>query len=83
MGRNLHKKEKIKEYPCRCGGSTKLVYQDERSGGVLIKHIPVLVCKKCKEEWYPPGIPRMIEGVREAAKNVGEVKISAEALEAV
>ncbi|MDI6902509.1 MAG: YgiT-type zinc finger protein [Methanocellales archaeon] len=67
----------MKKYPCRCGGSTRLEFRDERTGGILIKNVPVLACTKCGEEWYPPGIPRMIEGIREVTKDLGRVRISA------
>ncbi len=68
----------MKEYPCRCGGKTKLTYRDEHTKGILIKNVPILVCKKCDEEYYPPGIPRMIEGIREAIESLGKIKVQAE-----
>ncbi len=68
----------MKEYSCRCGGSTRLEFRDEHTKGVLIKDVPLLVCTRCGEEWYPPGVPRMIEGIREAAENLGKVKVFAE-----
>ncbi|MDI6654533.1 MAG: YgiT-type zinc finger protein [Candidatus Hydrothermarchaeota archaeon] len=69
---------KIKKYPCRCGGKTRLEYRDEHTGGILIKNVPVLVCEKCGEEYYLPGIPRMIEGIREAIKSIGRINVRAE-----
>ncbi|MCK4248107.1 MAG: YgiT-type zinc finger protein [Methanomicrobia archaeon] len=68
----------MNEIKCRCGGDTHLKLQDECSKGVLIKDVPLLVCERCGEEWYPPGIPRMIEGIREATKSVNQIIISAE-----
>jgi YgiT-type zinc finger domain-containing protein len=68
----------MKEYPCRCGGKTKLTYRDEDTKGVHITNVPVLVCEKCGEEYYPPGVPRMIEGLREAAKSLGKLSVQAE-----
>ena len=68
----------MKEYPCRCGGSTRLEFKNECTKGTLIENVPVLVCTKCGEEWYPPGVPRMIEGIREAMENLEEVRIFAE-----
>nr|AAU83682.1 hypothetical protein GZ32E7_45 [uncultured archaeon GZfos32E7] len=47
----------------------------EHTRGVLIKDVPILVCTKCGEEWYPPGVPRMIEGIREAVSRTGQVKL--------
>lgn len=70
----------MKIYPCRCGGKTSLMYKEERTRGILIKNVPVLVCTKCGEEWYPPGIATMIEGLREAVKNVDRVEVSAEVI---
>lgn len=72
----------MKKYPCRCGGRTRLTYREERTGGVLIKNLPVLVCARCGEEWYPPGVATMIEGIREAARNVDHIEVSAERVEA-
>jgi YgiT-type zinc finger domain-containing protein len=69
---------RIRKYPCRCGGKTHLEYRDEQTGDILIKDVPVLVCEKCKEEYYPPGIPRMIEGIREAMKSLGKITVRAE-----
>ena len=63
------------KYKCRCGGELKLDFRDELTGGILIKDVPIMVCPKCGEEWYPPGIPRMIEGIREVVKRTGQVKI--------
>ena len=68
----------MREYPCRCGGITRLEFRDEYTKSVLIKDVPLLICTKCGEEWYPPGVPRMIEGIREVAENLGEVKVFAE-----
>ena len=48
---------------------------NEHTRGVLIKDVPILVCTKCGEEWYPPGVPRMIEGIREAVSRTGQVKL--------
>jgi YgiT-type zinc finger domain-containing protein len=62
-------------YKCRCGGELRLDFRDEHTGGILIKDMPMLVCEKCGEEWYPPGVPRMIEGIREAVSRIGQVKI--------
>lgn len=62
---------------CRCGGKTELKHKNENHSGVLIKDVPVLVCKKCGEEWYPPGIPRMIEGIREAVLSIDHIKVLA------
>ena len=42
---------------------------------VSVELVVKLICTKCGEEWYPPGIPRMIEGIREAVKRTGQVKI--------
>ncbi|MFQ6056038.1 MAG: hypothetical protein ACE5J3_08675 [Methanosarcinales archaeon] len=67
----------MRKYPCRCGGETRLAFYEEHTGGVLIKNVPVLVCKKCKEEWYPPSVPKMIEGIREAIKSIGSINVSA------
>ncbi|MEA1905144.1 MAG: YgiT-type zinc finger protein [Candidatus Hadarchaeota archaeon] len=79
MGPDLHKEEReMRAYPCRCGGKTRLKYKEERTSGTLIKNVPVLVCTRCGEEWYPPGVPTMIEGIWEAAKNVDKVEVSAE-----
>ena len=72
----------MKKIKCRCGGETELVYKDEETKGVVIKDVPFLVCTKCGEEWYPPGIPRIIEGIREAVKSIDKLKISAEKTEA-
>lgn len=72
----------MRAYPCRCGGKTRLKYKEERTGDVLIKNVPVLVCTRCGEEWYPPGVPTMIEGIREATKNVDIIKVSAERIKA-
>lgn len=83
MGFNVHEEEKgMKKYPCRCGGRTRLAYKEERTGDVLVKNVPVLVCTKCGEEWYPPGVATMIEGIREAAQNVDRIEVSAERVEA-
>jgi YgiT-type zinc finger domain-containing protein len=68
----------MKEYPCRCGGKTRLEFRDEYTKDVLIKDVPLLVCTKCGEEWYPPGVPRMIEGIREATESLDKVKVFAE-----
>ncbi len=68
----------MRKYPCRCGGETRLELKDEVTRGILIKDVPVLVCPKCGEEWYPAGIPRMIEGVREAVKDLDRVEVFAE-----
>lgn len=68
----------MREYPCRCGGKTELKFKDEVTEGILIKDVPVLVCRECGEEWYPPGIPRLIEGLREVAKDLGRIEILAE-----
>jgi YgiT-type zinc finger domain-containing protein len=73
----------MKSYPCRCGGRTRLTYKEERTGDVLIRNVPVLVCTRCGEEWYPPGVATMIEGIRETAQNVDRIKISAEKIEAL
>jgi YgiT-type zinc finger domain-containing protein len=75
MGRDIYKKEREIDYKCRCGGELRLDFRDERTGGILIKDVPMLVCEKCGEEWYPPGVPRMIEGIREAVNRTGQVKI--------
>jgi len=68
----------VREYPCRCGSETKLEFKEEITEGILIRDVPVLVCRRCGEEWYPPGVPRMIEGSREAAKSLGRIQIVAE-----
>lgn len=65
------------EIECRCGGPAKLKYRDEHSKGVLIKNVPILVCERCNEEWYPPGIPRMIEGIRESVLAIDTLEICA------
>ncbi|MFA4837322.1 MAG: YgiT-type zinc finger protein, partial [Dehalococcoidia bacterium] len=67
--------EEVRKYPCRCGGETELEFRDEITGSILIKDVPVLVCSSCGEEWYPAGIPRMIEGLREAAGDLGRVEV--------
>ena len=73
----------MRAYPCRCGGETKLTFKDEITEGILIKDVPVLVCQRCGEEWYPPGIPRMMEGLREAARSLGRIKVLAEPLKQI
>ncbi len=75
MGRDICKEEREMNYKCRCGGEFSLDFRDEHTGGILIKDVPLLVCTKCGEEWYPPGVPRMIEGIREAVNRTGQVKI--------
>ena len=75
MGQDIYKEESKMSYNCRCGGELRLEFKDEHTGGILIKDVPMLVCLKCGEEWYPPGIPRMIEGIREAVNRTGQVKI--------
>ena len=67
----------MKEIECRCGGAATLRYRDEHSKGVLIKNVPILVCETCKEEWYPPGIPRMIEGIRESMLAIDILEVCA------
>jgi YgiT-type zinc finger domain-containing protein len=78
MGPDFYQEEEMKKYTCRCGGETKLTFRTEIAEGVLIKDVPVLACEKCGEEWYPPGVPRMMEGLREAAKSLGRIEILAE-----
>lgn len=68
----------MKIYPCRCGGKTHLRYKEERTGDILIKNVPVLVCVKCGEEWFPPGVATMIEGIREAMRSMDQIEVSAE-----
>ncbi len=63
--------------PCRCGGETQLQYLDETTGGVVVERVPVLVCQRCGEQWYPPGVPRLLEGLREAVASRGEVRVEA------
>ena len=75
MGRDIYKEEKGISYKCRCGGELRLEFMTEHTRGVLIKDVPILVCTKCGEEWYPPGVPRMIEGIREAVSRTGQVKL--------
>ncbi len=77
MEQGIYKEEEKRRmnYKCRCGGELRLDFRDELTGGILIKEVPIMVCTKCGEEWYPPGIPRMIEGIREAVKRTGQVKI--------
>lgn len=72
----------MKSYPCRCGGETRLEYKEERTGNISIKNVPVLVCTKCGEEWYPPGVATMIEGIREAVKSLDQIEVSAEKVKA-
>lgn len=67
----------MKEIKCRCGGIARLQFRDEHSKGVLIKNVPILVCDRCGEEWYPPGIPRMIEGIRESIPAIDILEICA------
>lgn len=84
MGLDIHKEEKgMKVYPCRCGGKTRLTYKEERTGNVLVKNVPVLVCTKCREEWYPPGVATMIEGIREATRNLDSIEVSAKKIAAL
>jgi YgiT-type zinc finger domain-containing protein len=64
-------KKKTKSNPCRCGGSTKLVYQNERSGGVLIKNIPVLVCSKCGRGMVSSGDSENDGGCQRSGKERG------------
>lgn len=73
----------MKVYPCRCGGRTRIDYKEERTGNVLVKNVPVLVCTKCGEEWFPPGVATMIEGIREAARNLDSIEVSAKRIEAL
>lgn len=73
----------MKKYPCMCGGRTRLAYKEERTGGVLIRNVPVLVCTRCGEEWYPPGVATIIEGIRETAKNIDRIEVSAEKIKAL
>lgn len=80
MGRDFYKEKVMKVYPCRCGGETRITFQVVTTDGVMIKDVPVLVCQKCGEEWYPPGIPRMLEGLKEASKNLGRIEVVAELL---
>jgi len=83
VGSDFHEEEKkMKAYPCRCGGKTRLEYKQERTGDISIKGVPVLVCTRCGEEWYPPGVATMIEGIREAVKNLDQIEISAERVKA-
>ena len=83
MESDFHEEErKMKAYPCRCGGKTRLEYKQERTGDISIKGVPVLVCTRCGEEWYPPGVATMIEGIREAVKNLDQIEISAERIKA-
>ena len=83
VGSDFHEEErKMKAYPCRCGGKTRLEYKQERTGDISIKGVPVLVCTRCGEEWYPPGVATMIEGIREAVKNLDQIEISAERIKA-
>lgn len=67
----------MREIRCRCGGKAKVRFRDEHSKGVLIRNVPILVCERCSEEWYPPGIPRMIEGIRESIGTIDSVDICA------
>ena len=84
VGSDLHEEEKkMRAYPCRCGGKTRLEYKQERTGGISIKGVPVLVCTRCGEEWYPPGVATMIEGIREAVKNLDQIEVSAERIKAL
>ncbi len=81
---DFHEEEKkMRTYPCRCGGKTRLEYKQERTGDISIKGVPVLVCTRCGEEWYPPGVATMIEGIRETARNVDHIEVSAEKIEAL
>ena len=73
----------MRTYPCRCGGETKLTFRDEITQGVLIKDVPLLVCQRCGEEWYPPGIPRVMEGLSEAAGILGRIEILAELVQQI
>jgi YgiT-type zinc finger domain-containing protein len=75
--------KKMKAYPCRCGGKTRLTYKEERTDDVLVKNVPVLVCSRCGEEWYPPGVATMIEGIREATRNLDRIEVSAKKVEAL
>ena len=83
VGSDFHEEEKkMRTYPCRCGGKTRLEYRQERTGDISIKGVPVLVCTKCGEEWYPPGVATMIEGIREAVKNLDQIELFAEKVKA-
>ncbi|MBA7642844.1 hypothetical protein ES703_50553 [subsurface metagenome] len=84
VGSDFHEEEKkMKTYPCRCGGKTRLEYKQERTDDISIKGVPVLVCTRCGEEWYPPGVATMIEGIRETARNIDHVEVSAEKIKAL
>jgi len=84
MGPDFQEEEKkMRAYPCRCGGKTRLEYKQERTGDISIKGVPVLVCTRCGEEWYPPGVATMIEGIRETVKNLGQIEVSAERIKAL
>jgi YgiT-type zinc finger domain-containing protein len=84
VGSDFHEEEeKMKTYPCRCGGKTRLEYKQERTGDISIKGVPVLVCTRCGEEWYPPGVATMIEGIRETARNIDHIEVSAEKIKAL
>ena len=84
MGSDLHEEEKkMRAYPCRCGGTTRIKYKQERTGDITIKGVPVLVCTRCGEERYPPGVATMIEGIREAVKNLDQIEVSAERIKAL
>lgn len=55
VGSDFHEEEKkMRSYPCRCGGKTRLEYKHERRDDISIKGVPVLVCTQCGEEWCPP-----------------------------
>ena len=82
VGSDFHEEEKMRTYPCRCGGKTRLEFKQERTSDISIKGVPVLVCTRCGEEWYPPGIATMIEGIREAVKNLDQIEVSAERVKA-
>ena len=60
--------------PCRCDGKTKLQYVTETTGGVVVDRVPVLTCQRCGEQWYPPGVPRLLEGLRETVGSLGEIR---------
>jgi hypothetical protein len=38
-----------------------IVRRERATGEILIKDVPILVCMKCREEWYPPRILKGLE----------------------
>ena len=74
---------KCNTVPMQMRRKTRLEYKQERTGDISIKGVPVLVCTRCGEEWYPPGVDTMVEGIREAARNIDHIEVSAEKIEAL